>query len=160
VLENTGVTFIVNYHHTIIIDTLHAFLMKFLLTIVFLTVVSSNIFAQADIVQSEPTLLYHEINTSLAEGHPKQAIHQFRKVIDFYKQENRENEIPQNYFGMALAFAFSGHYKESIRYHKKAIRAHHQYRRAKEDPIEMVINLGLTYELAGKMRKARKMMSS
>jgi tetratricopeptide (TPR) repeat protein len=103
--------------------------------------------------------LYHQINESLSENKPKQAIQHFKKVIEFYVQEKREQEIPENYFGIALAFAFSGHYKESIRYHKKAIRAHRKYR-SKDEPVEMMINLGLTYELAGKNRKAKRLMSS
>jgi len=120
----------------------------------------SSIAAHAQVIaQASPLTLYQDIHTSLEAGKPKLAIQQFKKIIGYCKQEKMEAEIPSNYFGMALALAFSGHYQESIRYHKKAIHAHHKYR-TKEDPIEMVINLGLTYELAGKNRKAKRLMSS
>jgi tetratricopeptide (TPR) repeat protein len=104
----------------------------------------------------EPMVLYQDINNSLSCSRPKQALHSFRKVVDFYSSRDKKNELPEKYFGMALALALSGYYKESIRYHKKAIRLHRRYRT--DEPLEISINLGLTYYLAGKDRKARRIL--
>jgi tetratricopeptide (TPR) repeat protein len=131
--------------------------MKLSLFVVVLFCSVGSCYSQNIVVNNETVNLYGQINESLAAGDARQAIQHFKKVIDVYVRENREREIPENYFGMALAFAFSGHYKESVRYHKKAIRAHRKYK-SNEEPIEMVINLGLTYELMGKNRKAKRVM--
>jgi|GEM_PF-6040051 len=103
---------------------------------------------------NEPMELYQHINNALAIDQPKDAIQIFKKVIAFYEEEGREMNLPESYFGMALALALNGHYRESIRYHKKAIRCHRKYRN--EEPTEIFINMGLTYVLAGKDRKARR----
>ena len=87
---------------------------------------------------------------------PKDALTQFKEVVDFYKKQGRNDELPQAYFGMALGLALNGHYKESIRYHKKAMRVHKKYRQ--EEPLEIEMNLGLTYSLAGKTKKAKKIL--
>jgi tetratricopeptide (TPR) repeat protein len=105
---------------------------------------------------SEPLDLYHDINNALATDHPRDAIQTFRKVISFYEGNGREMDLPESYFGMALALALNGHYKESIRFHKKAIRCHRKYRGT--EPTEILINLGLTYLLAGKDHKARRFL--
>lgn len=104
---------------------------------------------------AEPVVLYEKIS-SLAGDHPHQAILGFRQVVAFYESQGREDELPENYFGMALMLALNGHYKESIRYHKKAIRVHRRYR--EDEPYEIVMNLGLTYALAGRERKARRIL--
>lgn len=117
-----------------------------------LTVIGQHIIANAN----EPVALYHEINKSLTLSEPKAALQTFAKVVDFYVDQGREKELPASYFGMALALAINGHYKKSIRYHKKAIRVHKKYKT--DDPFEMYINLALTYELAGKMRKSKQVM--
>ena len=105
----------------------------------------------------EPTGLLQEANNSLNQGDAKRAEIIFQQVIEFYEHEGRTKEVPENYLGMALAFAFNGHYKESIRYHKKALRAHHKYRQNESDN-EIRLNLGLAYQLAGKERKARRFL--
>lgn len=111
--------------------------------------------AQIITASTEPIRLYEQINNSMASDNPKKAIEEFKGVIEFYESQGRENELPQTYFGMALVLALNGNYKESIRYHKKAIKMHRKYR--KDAPTEMFINLGLTYELAGKTRKAKRL---
>jgi tetratricopeptide (TPR) repeat protein len=105
---------------------------------------------------NEPVVLYEIINNALANDKPKDAIHQFKKIIDYYEGQGKTEEMPEQYFGMALALALNGHYRESIRYHKKAIRAHRKYRTG--EPTEIFINMGLTYSLAGKARKARRFL--
>jgi tetratricopeptide (TPR) repeat protein len=105
---------------------------------------------------NEPVALYQEINNALATDQPKLALEHFRKIVTLYEEQGRFSELPQTYFGMALGLALNGNYKESIRYHKKAIRAHKKFR--KDEPLEIIINLGLTYTLAGKDRKARKIL--
>lgn len=106
---------------------------------------------------TEPIGLYEQINNSMASDNPKKAIKEFKSVIDFYESHGRANELPQSYFGMALVLALNGNYKESIRYHKKAIKIHKKYR--KDSPTEIYINLGLTYELAGKNRRAKRLLA-
>jgi tetratricopeptide (TPR) repeat protein len=112
--------------------------------------------AQVIMVSTEPVQLYEVINNSLEYNKPKTALQSFKKVIAFYKQEGRSSELPEKYFGMALGLALNGYYKESIRYHKKAIRQHHRYREG--EPLEISINLGLTYYLAGQKRKAKRIL--
>lgn len=106
---------------------------------------------------SEPTTLYAKANESLSVGDTKNATSIFKQVIDFYQHEGRMKEVSENYLGMALAFAFSGHYSESIRFHKKALRAHHRYRCSESDDA-IRLNLGLTYQLAGKERRAKRLL--
>ena len=108
--------------------------------------------------QNEPTGLYQQVNASLNSGDTRLAMDTFKKVIEFYECEGRVKELPQSYLGMALAFAFNGNYSESIRLHKKALRAHHKYRPHESDDA-IRLNLGLTYQLAGKERKAKRYMS-
>jgi tetratricopeptide (TPR) repeat protein len=105
-----------------------------------------------------PVGLYKKANEFLTVGKTKLAINTFEKVIAFYEQEGRLKELPENYLGMALSFALNGHYPESIRYHKKALRAHRKYK-STESPDEIMINLGLAYQLAGKERKAKKYLN-
>lgn len=107
---------------------------------------------------NEPASLYREANQSLSMGNTKLAINIFQKVIDYYKQEGMMKALAENYLGMALSFAFNGNYEESISYHKKALRAHKKYRSA-EPADAILLNLGLTYQLAGKERKARKYLN-
>lgn len=106
---------------------------------------------------SYPASLYAKANESLSVGDTKNATDIFKQVIEFYENEGRVKEVPESYLGMALAFAFSGHYHQSIKFHKKALRAHHRYRgRESDDSIRF--NLGLAYQLAGKERKAKKLL--
>jgi tetratricopeptide (TPR) repeat protein len=110
------------------------------------------------VANNEPTVLYKKANESLSMGDTKLAINIFEKVIDFYESEGRVKELSESYLGMALSFAFNGNYPESIRYHKKALRAHHKYRPNESDDAIM-LNLGLAYQLAGKERKAKKYLN-
>jgi tetratricopeptide (TPR) repeat protein len=110
------------------------------------------------LASNEPSGLYEKANQSLNLGDTKKADQIFRQVIEFYQQEGRVKEVSEGYLGMALAFAFSGHYKESIRYHKKALKAHHKYRDAESDDA-IRFNLGLAYKLAGKERKAQRYLN-
>ena len=107
---------------------------------------------------SEPFNLFREASQSLDEGRPRQAVLKFEKIIEYYQHSGRQSELAQNYFGMALAFAFSKNYRQSIRYHKKALRAHNRYT-SSEPAQEILINLGLTYQLAGRKNKAKKYLS-
>jgi tetratricopeptide (TPR) repeat protein len=106
---------------------------------------------------SEPLGLYKKVNESLTLGNTRSAMNTFKKVIEFYEEEGRLKELPQNYLGMALSLAFNGNYKESIRFHKKALRAHRKYR-AGESNADILMNLGLAYELAGKMKKSKRVL--
>ncbi|HEY0743633.1 MAG TPA: tetratricopeptide repeat protein [Chryseosolibacter sp.] len=108
---------------------------------------------------TEPASLYAKASRSLSAGDTKQAEEIFKKVIDFYKKQGRVKEVPESYLGMALAFAFNGDYEQSIRFHKKALRTHHRYRCDESDDA-IRLNLGLTYQLAGKDRKARKILEA
>ncbi len=123
----------------------------------FILLLPLTIRAQQVVVSSaNPECLYREINYSLLHHHPKVALRAFKKIVDFYCDEKRGDELPEKYFGMALGLALNGYYKESISYHKKAIRLHHRYR--KGEPLEISINLGLTYYLAGKEKKAKRIL--
>jgi tetratricopeptide (TPR) repeat protein len=123
-----------------------------------LLIISTLSFAQEiSVLTSEPSILYARANESLSAGDTKNATSIFKQVIDFYQHQGRVREVPESYLGMALAFAFNGHYSESIRFHKKALRAHHRYRCSEsDDAIRM--NLGLTYQLAGKERRAKRLL--
>ena len=105
----------------------------------------------------DPAALYIKANQSLSEGDTKQATEIFKEVIHLHQREGRLKEVSESYLGMALAFAFNGNYSEAIRFHKKALRAHHRYRCDESDDA-IRLNLGLTYQLAGKTRKAKKIL--
>lgn len=78
-------------------------------------------------------------------------------VAKFTRKDFRnvpKEELAETYFAIAFNLALSGDYRQSIRFHKKAIRMHKKFHDT--DPLEINLNLGLTYHLAGKMRKARK----
>ncbi|HEY0652393.1 MAG TPA: tetratricopeptide repeat protein [Chryseosolibacter sp.] len=129
------------------------------LTTLALLLFSTLSFAQdiSFVALSEPTTLYEKASESLSVGDTKNATTIFKQVIDFYQSEGRLKEVPESYLAMALAFAFKGHYAESIRFHKKALRAHHRYRCTESDDA-IRLNLGLTYQLAGKERKAKRLL--
>jgi hypothetical protein len=133
-------------------------LMK-VLTTFSLLLFSTSSFAQhlALASTSEPTILYVRANESLSVGDTRNATTIFKQVIDFYQNEGRVKEVSESYLGMALAFAFNGHYAESIRFHRKALRAHHRYR-CNESDDAIRLNLGLTYQLAGKERRAKRLL--
>lgn len=105
------------------------------------------------------TSLYRKANESLNTGNTKQALNMFEQVIEFFEEEGRSEELPERYLGMALSLALTGHYSESIRYHKKALRAHRKYK-SDQPAQEIRINLGLVYQLAGKKRKAEKFLKA
>jgi tetratricopeptide (TPR) repeat protein len=131
--------------------------MKFLLG--FILCLPLTLRAQHVILTSaDADCLYQEINHSLLSNDPKFALRTFKKLVDIYAESNRKEELPEKYFGMALGLALNGFYKESIAYHKKAIRLHHKYR--KGEPLEISINLGLTYYLAGKEKKAKRILGN
>jgi tetratricopeptide (TPR) repeat protein len=134
--------------------------MKNPLALLFLVSTISG-FAQQVSVESpaQPFGLYKEANQSLSIGDTKNAILIYDKLVDFYQQEGRQNELPESYLGMALSFALNGNYDESIRYHKKALRAHHRYK-SNESSLEIELNLGLAYQLAGKDRKAKRYLKT
>lgn len=132
--------------------------MKFL-TSFLLVVVPALCFSQDLTLPSEPASLYAKASQSLNAGDSKDAENIFKQVIHFYKKEGRVKEVPESYLGMALAFAFNGDYEQSIRFHKKALRTHHRYRCDESDDA-IRFNLGLTYQLAGKDRKAKKFLES
>jgi tetratricopeptide (TPR) repeat protein len=105
---------------------------------------------------SEIVGVYHEINTFLDSGEVRKAEKAFDKIVRFYQHSHNNEAMPEQYFGMALALALSGYYPKSISYHKKAIREHKRFRES--EPYEITINLGLTYHLAGKTRKAKMIL--
>jgi tetratricopeptide (TPR) repeat protein len=105
---------------------------------------------------TEPVGLYAELNVAFKSGDIKLAVQKFESVISFYENGGQLQQLPEHYFGMALMLALNGNYRESIRYHKKAIRSHKRI--FKSEAGEMRINLGLTYELAGKERKAKRIL--
>jgi tetratricopeptide (TPR) repeat protein len=107
---------------------------------------------------SEPLATYHDINKALSADDTKQALRLFDKIIAYYESSGENAMLADSYFGMALALALNGDYRHSIRYHKKAIKAHHKFKQG--EPIEMSINLGLTYQLAGKQRKAKRILGA
>ncbi len=118
-------------------------------------------FAQNAVVantEEAPLSLYKEANEFLNNGDTEGAIDVYNQVIDFYTQEGRLTELSESYLGMALSFALSGNYDESIRFHKKALRAHRRYR-SSEFPDAILMNLSLVYKLAGKERKSSRFMN-
>ena len=70
--------------------------------------------------------------------------------------ESNDQRLAENYFGKALAFALNGEYRQSIYYHRKALKAHSRFYH--EDSLEITINLGLTFQLAGREKKARRIL--
>jgi tetratricopeptide (TPR) repeat protein len=130
---------------------------KVLLLLPTILMASFFCFGQAEISASgEMVGVYHSINNFIAENQIAKAEKEFSKVIEFYKSSHSYQALPEQYFGMALALALNGHYSKSISYHKKALRAHRKFRDT--EPYEITINLGLTYHLAGKKRKARAIL--
>jgi hypothetical protein len=116
-----------------------------------------SISAQQLYIDSDgPLAVYQEINNSLIQQNPRKALKEFRNVKMKYLKKGRENELAEKYFGMALGLALNGYYQKSIRFHKKAIRMHEKYQH--NTSLEMSINLGLTYHLAGKDRKAKRIL--
>ena len=107
---------------------------------------------------AEPFNLFMEANQSLDAGNTREAVQKFEKAIQFYQNSGRQSELAEHYFGMALAFAFNKNYRQSIRYHKKALRAHTRYT-SREPAPEILINLGLTYQLAGRPYMAKKYLN-
>jgi tetratricopeptide (TPR) repeat protein len=107
---------------------------------------------------AEPFNLFLEANQSLDAGHTREAVQKFEKAIQFYQISGRQSELAEHYFGMALAFALNKNYRQSIRYHKKALRAHNRYTSSEPAP-EILINLGLTYQLAGRPHMAKKYLN-
>ena len=107
---------------------------------------------------AEPFNLFMEANQSLDAGHTRDAVQKFEKAIQFYQNSGRQSELAEQYFGMALAFALNRNYRQSIRYHKKALRAHTRYTSSEPAP-EILINLGLTYQLAGRPQMAKKYLN-
>lgn len=108
--------------------------------------------------ETEPIHLYKKVNESLNVGNTRLALNTFDEVIEFYEESGMQKEVPGNYLGMALSLALNGHYKKSIRYHKKALKAHHKYK-PHEPADEIRFNLGLAYQLAGKERKAKRILN-
>lgn len=105
--------------------------------------------------KSDPSTMYRQAHELLSEGQVASAISLFDQVIAVFESEGREKELSENFLGIALSFALNGNYEESIRYHKKALKAHHKYRPTESDD-EIVMNLGFTYQLAGKEKKAKR----
>lgn len=70
--------------------------------------------------------------------------------------ESNNQRRAENYFGKALALALNGDYRQSIYYHRKALKAHRRYYH--EESLEITINLGLTFQLAGREKKARRIL--
>jgi tetratricopeptide (TPR) repeat protein len=128
--------------------------MKILCLLIVMLPMVSN--AQILTASNEPTQIYFSINNALTHDRPGDAVAEFSKVVEFFKEEGRDKQLPEAYFAMALGLALNGYYKESIRYHKKALRAHRKYR--DDEPLEIEMNLGLTYTLAGKTKKAKKIL--
>jgi len=99
-----------------------------------------------------------EINNALQQDHTKEAIRAFRRMVAECKKETDPCHLVETYFGFALALALNEKYSQSIRYHKKSIRLHKKFH--KNEPLEMYLNLGLTYYLADKEKKARKILGN
>lgn len=98
---------------------------------------------------------FREINATLDADNPTVAIAKFESYMCGEIARGSAN-LPEDYFAMALALALNGNYKESIIYHKKALRAHRKLRG--DESLEIRLNLGLTYELAGKHKRARRIL--
>ena len=123
--------------------------------LIFLSSIASS--AQELVCSSaEPLAFFEQIHLSLSKDHVEDALETFKSLIAHYKSTHQYSKLPESYFGMALALAFNGNYRESIHYHKLAMRAHRKHN--KNEAFEMMINLGLTYELAGKHKKAHRIL--
>jgi hypothetical protein len=105
---------------------------------------------------ASPLAFYETISSSLSDDKVKDARDTFKKLIVYYKSSDQITKLPESYFGMALALALNGHYRESIRYHKLAMKADKKING--HEAVEMSINLGLTYLLAGKEKRAHKIL--
>ena len=134
--------------------------MRYSITISILILIAFSSFGQdVAIATTDKTYkLFQKAHASLDAGNIQQAISIFKQVIAFYEEEGRHKELSENYLGMALAFALNGNYHESIRYHKKALRAHKRYKSG-EPADEILINLGLAYHLAGREHKAKRYLN-
>lgn len=102
-------------------------------------------------------LRYEEAGRLLDRNEPRHAAVVYERIIDYFLDRGEVSQIPENYLGMALSFAITGHYRKSVRFHRKALRAHRKYR-SDEEPLAIRLNLGLTYELAGRFKKAQKIL--
>ncbi len=130
----------------------------------YLTVLSLMLVSFGAISQIQPAwvdhgdntfLMYKRANELLYAGDTKKALAVFDKVADYFIKENKLTALPEHYLGTALSLALSGHYSASIRYHKKALRAHRKYKSTQPDEA-ISVNLGLVYQLAGKDRKSKR----
>ncbi|HYG02706.1 MAG TPA: tetratricopeptide repeat protein [Chryseosolibacter sp.] len=108
------------------------------------------------ILSEEPLITYASINNSLLLENTARAIGDFERMLAGSVDKTNIQKLAEDYFGMALALALNGNYRESIYYHRKALRAHRKAYHEKS--LEMTINLGLTYQLAGKDKKARRIL--
>jgi len=106
----------------------------------------------------EPSSLFTLATRSLEYGNRRVAQNTFDDIVKFYQQTGRLTELPETYFWMGLVLALNENYHKSIRYHKKAIRAHKKYKR-NDNYDEIVINLALTYGLSGRQRKSDRLLS-
>jgi tetratricopeptide (TPR) repeat protein len=140
--------------HITVFCLMRYIIMKILLLLLIVAPLLLN--GQQIFTASADHVVYETIHRDVSSGDVKDAIRTFEKLVSQLNDDGRSEELPQQYFGMAFTLALNGNYKESIRYHKKAIRAHRKYRN--DEPLEISINLGLTYHLAGKDRKARRIL--
>ena len=106
---------------------------------------SQQIFADADRQQL----------TSELSGE-KQSIRQFRKQLAELRKAKQHDMAIETCFAKAFQLALEEDYSRSIALHKKAMRMHKRLKRA--EAVEIELNLGLTYHLAGKQKKARKIL--
>src|SRR5690606_32720027 len=97
---------------------------------------------------------YKKANELLSTGDTKEALVLFDQIATHFINQNELKELPAHYMATALSLAFSGHYSQSIRYHKKALKAHRKYKPTEPDEA-INMNLGLVYQLAGKDRKSK-----
>lgn len=128
---------------------------------VLLLILSAVCYAKAQVaVETSLPILRQlaEINHSVEQDRTREAVKKFKAMIAQCKSSENECQVVETYFGFALALALNGNYSQSIRYHKKAIRLHKKLHN--NEPLEMYINLGLTYYLADKDRKARKILGN
>lgn len=114
----------------------------------------SSTFAQ-EVIASAESLDLHKA-PSLSFDNPSQVCKIFKEAVRSDKKSGDYQQISEKYFALALGLALNGHYKRSIRFHKKAIRIHERFR--DDDPLEIELNLGLTYHLAGKTKKAKRIL--
>ena len=127
--------------------------MKFHLALIFLPLITAG---QNNVVSNDPMITYASIHSLLSHNNASQAIADFEWFVANMPDKERGENIAENYFGMALALALNGNYRESIHYHRKAMKAHCETHH--EQSLEIKINLGLTYQLSGRERKARRIL--